>query len=117
MRAELRPGAERSVKTGLVLEALARDAHLTPTDADVDAEIGRQAASQQSLDPAHYRRLAVRPETREAIAADLARRSAVRWLHDHALAAHGHSGAAAAEAPEARGGSGPAAGPAKGEDA
>jgi len=83
-RSALRPVAERSVKAQLVMEALARAAGVWPSEADVDREISRQAA-RSGLDPAHYRRLANRPETRPAITADLARNLAALWLREHAV--------------------------------
>ncbi len=102
VREEMQPTAERRVKTQLVLEALARDAGLWPTDVDTDAEIARQAA-QSGLDPAHYRRLANRPDNRATITADIARTRALSWLHDHAVHHHEH-GEAESAADEASGG-------------
>lgn len=103
VRQELTPGAERRVKAQLVLQALARDAGVWPEDSEVQEEIGRQAA-QSGLDPAHYRRLAERPDNLAAIVADLARTRALRWLHDHALDQHEHEHVEAAPAAEGEGG-------------
>ena len=87
LRDDLRPAAARSVKTSLVLEALARDAGLWPGDPAVEAEIERQAGK-SGLQPSHYRRLADRPDNRAAIASELARTAALQWLEAHALPAH-----------------------------
>jgi trigger factor len=45
--AELRPGAERAVKRALVIEAIGEREGLTPSEADVDAEVDRIAESSQ----------------------------------------------------------------------
>jgi len=50
--AELRPGAEKSVRRTLLLEAIAEKEALAPGDADVDAEVERIAQASQRPAPA-----------------------------------------------------------------
>jgi trigger factor len=47
MLEELRPGAEKAVKRALLIEAIAAQENLAPTDADVDAEVNRLAQASQ----------------------------------------------------------------------
>jgi trigger factor len=49
---ELRPGAERAVRRALLLEAVAEREHLTPGEADVEAEVERLAAASRRPAPA-----------------------------------------------------------------
>ncbi len=85
MREDMRGTAVKSVRTELVLDALARAERLVPGDPEVQAEIHRRAAS-SGLDPEHYRRVAGRPENLEALRMELAREGARSWIRDHALA-------------------------------
>jgi trigger factor len=50
--AELRPNAEKSVRRALLLEAIADKESITPTDADVDAEVEKMAQASQRPTPA-----------------------------------------------------------------
>src|SRR5215467_4187636 len=50
--AELRPGAEKAVRRALLLEAIADKETITPTDADVDAEVEKMAQASQRPTPA-----------------------------------------------------------------
>lgn len=93
---ELHPDAVKSVRTDLVLEALAKREGLVPQPARVQEEVHRRAA-RSGMDPEHYRRLANRPENVEALSADLARQGAREWIRDHALTEF----EAAADDPEA----------------
>ena len=47
MLGEMRPGAEKSVKRALLIEAIAEKEGLVPSDADVDAEVERIAETSQ----------------------------------------------------------------------
>lgn len=49
---ELKPGAEKAVRRSLVLEAIAEKEGLTPTDADIDAEIEKIAVANNRPVPA-----------------------------------------------------------------
>jgi trigger factor len=97
LREEVRPAAERRVKSQLVLEAVARDAGLWPDEAAVEAEIARQVAASRA-DPEELRRAAARPEVRAAVAAELARSRALGLLRETALV-EGEAGQAAPQAP------------------
>jgi trigger factor len=104
MREDMRETALKSVRTELVLEALARAEGLVPGDAEVQEEIHRRAAA-SGLDPGHYRRVAGRPENVEGLRMELAREGARGWIRDHALAetapAVPEAAAATTETPEA----------------
>jgi trigger factor len=50
--AELRPNAEKAVRRALLLEAIADKEAITPTDADVDAEVEKLAQASQRPAPA-----------------------------------------------------------------
>jgi len=52
MIAELRPGAEKSVRRALLLEAIAEREGLAPAEADVDAEVEKIAGASQRPAPA-----------------------------------------------------------------
>jgi len=52
MLEELRPGATAAVRRALLIEAIAAQEHLEPTDADVDAEIERIAQASRRPPPA-----------------------------------------------------------------
>ncbi len=52
MLEELRPGAEKSVRRALLIEAIAQREGLTASDADIDAEVERLAESAQRPAPA-----------------------------------------------------------------
>jgi trigger factor len=84
-REDFRTAAESSVRTRFVLEALAKEVGVEPTPAEVEAEIGRRAAAQAGMDPAHFRRVALRPENRAVIAAEMTREAAVRWVLETCL--------------------------------
>ena len=49
---ELKPGAEKAVRRSLVLEAIAEKEGLTPTDADIDAEVEKIAVANNRPVPA-----------------------------------------------------------------
>jgi trigger factor len=49
---ELKPGAEKTVRRSLVLEAIAEKEGLTPTDADIDAEVEKIAVANNRPAPA-----------------------------------------------------------------
>ena len=49
---ELKPGAEKAVRRSLVLEAIAEKEALTPTDADIDAEVEKIAVANNRPVPA-----------------------------------------------------------------
>ena len=49
---ELKPGAEKAVRRSLVLEAIAEKEGLTPTDADIDAEVEKIAVANSRPAPA-----------------------------------------------------------------
>ena len=49
---ELKPGAEKAVRRSLVLEAIAEKEGLTPTDADIDAEVEKIAVANNRPAPA-----------------------------------------------------------------
>ncbi len=81
LRAELRPGAERSVRTQLVLDAVAEQHGLAPSEAEVDAEIAR-LARENRIDPATFREVALQPDNLAALRAELGRGKAVRYLRE-----------------------------------
>jgi trigger factor len=49
---ELKPGAEKAVRRSLVLEAIAEKEGLSPTDADIDAEVEKIAVANNRPVPA-----------------------------------------------------------------
>ena len=86
VRQDMQVEAVKSVRTQLVLEALAKREGLVPEDARLQEEIHRRAA-RSGMDPDHYRRLANRSDNLESISAELARQNAREWIRDHAVAA------------------------------
>lgn len=84
IRQDMRAEAVKSVRTQLVLEALAKREGLVPDAERLQEEIHRRAV-RSGMDPEHYRRLANRPQDLEALSAELARQSAREWIRDHAL--------------------------------
>jgi len=80
---ELRPGAERSVRRALLLEAVAERESLAPTDADVDAEVEKIAQAGQRPVPA-VRRMMEKSGDLEALRRGLRERLTLQFLIDRA---------------------------------
>jgi trigger factor len=77
--AGLRPAASQSVKADLALRAIAEAEHLEPTDADIDEEIERLAAS-YNIKPAELRRNLQRADQMPAVRSDWKKSKALEWL-------------------------------------
>ena len=80
---ELRPSAERAVRRGLVLEAIAEREGLAPSDADVDAEIERIAQASQRPAPA-VRRMMEKSGDLEGLRQSMRERMTLEFLVNHA---------------------------------
>lgn len=81
LRTGLRPGAERRIRTQLVLDAVAAERGLLATEAEVEAEIAR-IGRENGSDPVAFRRMALQPDNRAAIGDELGRGKALRYLRD-----------------------------------
>jgi trigger factor len=80
---ELRPGAEKAVRRTLLLEAIAEQEGLTPTDAEVDAEIERIAEANQRPAPA-VRRMMEQEGDLDGLKFSMRERRTVDFLVQHA---------------------------------
>jgi trigger factor len=80
--AEMRSAAEPSVKADLALRAVAEAQGIEPTDEDVEAELGRLAASYQ-LSVDEVRSQLERAEQMPAVRSDLKKSKALEWLIEH----------------------------------
>jgi trigger factor len=80
---ELRPGAERAVRRGLLLEALAGQEGIAAEDAELDAEIERIARASQRPAPA-VRRMMEKSGDLEALRQGLRERKTLDFLIQHA---------------------------------
>jgi trigger factor len=80
---ELRPAAERGVRRGLLLEAIADKEGLDAADGDVDAEVERLARASQRPLPA-VRRMMEKSGDLEALRAGLRERKTLDFLIEHA---------------------------------
>ena len=80
---ELRPGAERAVRRGLLLEAVADREGLAPTEADLDAEVAKIAEASQRPAPA-VRRMMEKGGDLEALRRGLRERMTLQFLIDRA---------------------------------
>jgi trigger factor len=80
---ELKPGAEQSVRRALVLEAIADKEGIAPSDAEVDAEVEKLAASSQRPAPA-VRRMMEKSGDLEALRHGLRDRKTLDFLIEHA---------------------------------
>jgi len=76
---DLRPGAEKSVKRALLLEAIAEKEGLQPADADVEAEVERLAQASQRPAPA-VRRMLEQSGDLEGIRHTLGERKTIDFL-------------------------------------
>jgi trigger factor len=76
---ELRPGAERSVRRALLLEAVAQRESVAVTDADVDAEVESIATASQRPTPA-VRRMMEKSGDLDALRASLRERKTMELL-------------------------------------
>ncbi len=81
--AELRPGAEKAVRRTLLLEAIADAENITPTEADVDAEMDKLAAASRRPAPA-VRRMMEKAGDLEALRAGLREQQTLDLLIRHA---------------------------------
>jgi len=80
---ELRPGAERAVRRGLLLEAVAAHEGIAPGDAEVDAEVEKLARASQRPLPA-VRRMMEKSGDLEALRQGLRERMTLDFLIQHA---------------------------------
>src|SRR5213593_3935659 len=80
---ELRPGAERAVRRGLLLEAVAEREGFAPTDAAVDAEIEKLAQASQRPAPA-VRRMMEKSGDLKGLRQALRERMTLEFLVNHA---------------------------------
>ncbi len=80
---ELRPGAERAVRRGLLLEAVAAQEGIAPTDATVEAEIEKLAQASQRPAPA-VRRMMEKSGDLEGLRQALRERMTLEFLVNHA---------------------------------
>ena len=80
---ELRPGAERSVRRALLLEAVAEREGVAPSDADVDGEVEKIAQASQRPVPA-VRRMMEKSGDLEALRRGLRERMTLQFLIDRA---------------------------------
>jgi len=82
---EMRPGAERAVRRGLLLEAIAEREGVTTTDADVDAEVDALARASQRPAPA-VRRMLEKSGDLDGLRGGLRERKTLEFLVTHARA-------------------------------
>jgi trigger factor len=80
---DLRPGAERAVRRALLLDAIAEKEGIAPSEADVEAELGRLAEAAQRPAPA-IRRMMEKSGELEALRRRLQERMTLDFLIDHA---------------------------------
>jgi trigger factor len=80
---ELKPGAEEAVRRALLLEAIAEREGIAPSEADVDAEIEKLAATSQRPLPA-VRRMMEKSGDLEALRHGLRERTTLDFLIEHA---------------------------------
>jgi trigger factor len=80
---ELRPGAEKSVRRALILEAIAEKESLATSDADLDAEVEKFATASQRPAPA-VRRMMEKSGDLEALRHGLRDRKTLDLLIEHA---------------------------------
>ena len=80
---ELRPGAERAVRRGLLLEAVAAQEGIAPTEVTVEAEIEKLAQASQRPAPA-VRRMMEKSGDLEGLRQALRERMTLEFLVDHA---------------------------------
>ena len=80
---ELRPGAERAVRRGLLLEAVAEREGFAPTDEVVDAEVEKLAQASQRPAPA-VRRMMEKSGDLEGLRQALRERITLEFLVTHA---------------------------------
>jgi len=84
MRERLRPDAERSIKTMLVLDAVARAENITPTEEEINAEI-EQMAGAMGQEAAALRRLLEDRGQMESVISGVTRDKAVEFLVEKAI--------------------------------
>ncbi|PYN96198.1 MAG: trigger factor [Candidatus Rokuibacteriota bacterium] len=80
---ELRPGAERAVRRGLLLDAVAAREGIAPTDATVEAEVEKLAQASQRPAPA-VRRMMEKSGDLEGLRQALRERMTLEFLVNHA---------------------------------
>lgn len=83
MTEEMRPEAERSVKTDLVLEAIGKAEGITATEEEIQAEIERIAAAYRQ-DPAEFRKMLESEGSFDFIADNIVKEKTFQFLVDHA---------------------------------
>lgn len=83
LMSELRPGAERAVRRGLLLDAIAERENLVASDADVDAEVEKIAQAGQRPGAA-VRRMMEKSGDLEALRRGLRERMTMQFLIDRA---------------------------------
>ena len=110
LRQEMRPDAERQVKTQLVLDAIAEREGLQVAADEVRREI-EDMASQYGPQAGQVRRLLQRPENVVDVRGDLRLSKAARFLRDLALS--GDPGEVESSAPAEQGGAAATSAPAK----
>ena len=90
--AEMRQGAEESVKAELALRAVAEAEDIEATDEEVDAEIAR-LAERMDQKPEQLRRQLERAEQMAAVRSDVRKSKALEWLVEQVVAVdeEGHS--------------------------
>ncbi|OLC13407.1 MAG: trigger factor [Candidatus Rokubacteria bacterium 13_1_40CM_69_27] len=81
--AELRPGAERAVRRALLLEAIAEREGITPSPADLDAEVEKIARASQRPTPA-IRRMMEKSGDLEGLGHGLRERMTLEFLNSDA---------------------------------
>lgn len=83
LRSQFRADAERSVKTALVLEAIAKAENLEPTEEDVNAEISKIAEAAQLEVDRVRQLLSLRDPGLQGMRLDLRNRKTVEFLVEH----------------------------------
>jgi trigger factor len=84
LKEDMKPNAEREVRTELVLKAVAKAEGIEATEEDMDAEISR-IAEMYSQDVETVRGIFAQQETLPLIAKDLQMKKAVEFLIENAV--------------------------------
>ncbi|MGI5870871.1 MAG: trigger factor [Bacillota bacterium] len=86
VKQEFRPGAEKRVKTDLVIDAIAKAEGLEPTEEEVDAQIEKMLAAYPPKDKAKMEKEMKKPSRRDAVKDALRGEKAVRFVIEQAVA-------------------------------
>lgn len=84
MQAEIRPEAERNVKTSLVIEAIGKTENITPTDEEFQAELEKMA-SVYAMSPEDFRKQMEEEDSMEFFMSGLIKEKTFKFLEENAV--------------------------------